>query len=148
LLNYSNIGKTYAEVYDFLELLGYDYIKKIPSEIFNEIKDNRLVEYNEKSDIKIIYEKPNFKKETLAIIAFLDLNYWCNEEDKKAIQNMLNEKERQYEIEQRKLYNPDDIFKRNKTEKEKQEETAIIEYKKENFIVRFFNKIKKLFCIM
>lgn len=75
--------EAYSEIDEFLSLLTEEQIKKIPlklREFFEEEKDK---EYNKKIDSEIPIKDQNLKSETLAIIAMLNLQYWCEDEQEK-----------------------------------------------------------------
>ena len=75
----------------------------------------------------------------MVLLAILNLNYWCeNEEEKQSFLNELNKNE----LEEK--YNPDNLFKK-KQDESIQNNLQIIEYKKPNFIQRLLTKIKKFF---
>ena len=82
----------------------------------------------------------------MAIIALLNLQYWCkDEEEKKRLQAIYAQNEKKYQDMLYKKYNPNDIFKKKDetvTENNiKQEENMqIIEYK-ESIFKRIINKI-------
>ena len=145
MVNTSKIPQAYSEVYEFMNALGEEYINKIPKKIYNVIKDNRDISYNPKFYDKEIITLENISKEGLAIIAVLNLQYWCEDQEEKErlkqvyFKNYENEKEK---------YSYDNIFKETKTKIEdttKIESTEMIEYKKENILVKIINKIKRIF---
>ena len=97
-------------------------------------------------------KKQEIKRETLVILAILNLNYWCNEDEKKSFLEELakNEKEKN-KLE--KKYSVDNLFKSNaKIENNKKENsnkqesnsTQIIEYKKKNFLLIILQKLRKI----
>lgn len=136
----------YSEVYSILNMLGESYIEKLPSKLYNMIKEEKSAEYNPQYDGTIALEQQNIAKEALSIIALFHLNYWCNsEEEKQELNNLFKENEEKYQAELREKYNPDNVFK-NKIEKIVSEQ-ALVEYK-ESFFKRIINKIKDLFSFM
>lgn len=86
-------------------------------------------------------------KEALALIAALNLQYWCEDENEK-----IRLKQKYIEngkIEQEK-YSYENLFKKDEkdeilTVEDKQQKTEIIEYKEESFIAKLVNKIKVWF---
>lgn len=138
--------EVYSEVYSVLQLLGQEYINKLPKELYKQIQEERLENYNPQYTEKIFETVENISQESIAMLALLYLNYWCSsEEEKQELQKMFNENEKKYQEELREKYNPENIFKQKTTEpqKEEQQETALIVYK-ENFIQKIWNKIKNL----
>ena len=86
--------ETYSEVYSILNMLGETYIIKIPSKLYQMIKEEKLNEYNPKYDSTLALEQPNIKNETLSMIALFHLNYWCDsQEEKQELKDLFNENE-------------------------------------------------------
>ena len=93
----------YSEVYQVLNLLGNEYIDKLPSSLFRMVKEKRDSNYVPQYREEIPLNKQNIKKETLAIIALLYLNYWCeNEKEKLEIKQILNKNEHNHTTERAK----------------------------------------------
>ena len=141
-------AKAYSEVYTIVNLLEDEYKNRVPKKImdfFDEVRDKKF-EVN--IDIERSLLEQNIERQTLVILAILELNYWCDsEEEKQELLKEFAENERKQEEEIREKYNPDNLFKNieailpNKNE----EQTALVEYKEEGFIKKIINKIKKLF---
>ena len=80
-----------------------------------------------------------------ALIALLNLQYWCkDEEEKERLKKVYANNENKYQEELRKKYNPDNIFKNANAETTK-EETALVEFKKEKWFEKIVLFIKNLF---
>ena len=119
----------YSEVYQVLNLLGNEYIDKLPNSLFNLLKEKRNVNYNPQYTEDIPLNKQNIKKESIAIIALIHLNYWCEDEKEKyELKQILKNNENKYQQELRNKYNPEDIFKKNNPENIVENQTSIIEY--------------------
>lgn len=137
----------YSEVYQVLNLLGDEYINKLPNSLFNMLKEKRNSNYTPQYTEDIPLNEQNIKKETLSIIALLDLNYWCeNENEKLKIKQILKNNEDRYQQEIKDKYNPDDIFKKHRQEKNIENQVSMIEYK-ESLFQKFISKIKNIFHI-
>ena len=72
-----------SELYAVLCFLGEDYISRIPKEYFTVIKEFRNREY-----VPVVYgdkppEEQGFREDTLAQIALLKLNYWCDTKEEQ-----------------------------------------------------------------
>lgn len=135
----------YSELYQILNLLGNDYIDKLPKSLFNMLEEKRDINYNPQYTDKIPLHKQNIKKETISIMALLHLNYWCeNEKEKLELKQMLKNNEDSYQQELRNKYNPEDIFKKYNEKNIVKNESSIIEYK-ESLFKRFISKIKSIF---
>ena len=135
----------YSEVYQVLNLLGNEYIDKLPNSLFNMLKEKRNTNYNLQYIEDIPLNKQNIRKETLAIIALLHLNYWCdNEKEKLELKQILKNHEDKYQQELRNKYNSEDIFKKRIQENIVKNQVSMIEYK-EPLFKRFISKIKSIF---
>lgn len=135
----------YSEVYQVLNLLGNEYVNKLPNNLFNMLKEKRNIDYNPKYIEDIPLNKQNIKKETLSIIALLHLNYWCDsEKEKLELKQILNSNEERYQQELRNKYNPEDIFKKHKQQNIVKNQVSMIEYR-EPLFKRFIDKMKKIF---
>lgn len=136
--------QAYTEVDTFIELLD-DYNKnKIPvklREFFKKEKDDNYVkEIN--PEIPIKYQ--NLKKETLDLIALLNLQYWCEDEtQKKELKCIYGQNEIKYQEELIEKYNPDNIFKRKEESISESKETQLQVIKRENFFQKIIDNIKR-----
>ena len=135
----------YSEVYQLLNLLGNEYIDKLPKSLFNMLREKRNINYEPKYTEDLPLNKQNIKKETLSIIALLHLNYWCeNVNEKNELNQMFKNNEDRYQDELRKKYDPDNIFKKHIQENIIKNEVGLVEYK-ESIFKRLINKIKSFF---
>ena len=133
----------YSEVYQVLNLLGNEYIDKLPKSLLNMLKEKRDINYNPQYIEDIPLNKQNIKKETLAILALLHLNYWCeNEKEELELKQVLKNNEDKYQQEIRNKYNPENMFIKNKREKIVENQVSLIEYK-EPLFKKIISKIKK-----
>lgn len=142
----------YSEVYSLLDMLGEDYISRLPKSLFNMIKEEKLDSYNPKYTSDMDLSKQNIKKDTFAMISLLHLKYWCDsDKEKEHLLKLFQYNEEKHQEELRKRYNPDDIFKKH-TSKMTSEENNInnqanIQAYKEPFFKKIINKIKSIFRI-
>mgnify|MGYP004457739967 FL=1 len=136
----------YAEIDEILNLLEDDYREKVPKKVRDFFKEEKMKDYHPEIDIEKPLIEQNLKRETMVLLAILNLNYWCeNEEEKQRFLNELdkNEEEKK-ELEEK--YNPDNLFKKKKQIKIlKEENTSLIEYKKTNMLKRVFERIINFF---
>lgn len=146
----NNLTKAYAEVLLILSYMEQKYADMIPKkllELFNEEKDQN---YQPDINPKISLAEQNLQRKTLALLAMLNLNYWCKDEnEKKELLKMYAENDKKIEAEMRERYNPDNLFKTRKkveqNDEAKEESTEIIEYKEQNIFKKILNKIMKFF---
>lgn len=136
-----NIKCAYSEVYEIINLMSYDLRSKIPSKFINLIMTQKDENYIPKIARNIPLEEQNLREETISILAYLKLNCFCDNEEKKQFMKMLNENERKYQEELRERYNPDNLFVNKVTKVETIEKSvAMVKYKESIFI-----KIKNWF---
>lgn len=133
--------QAYSEIDTFIELLDEYSKNKIPQKLRKFFKMEKDKEYIKNINPNIPIKEQNLKKETLALIAMLNLQYWCEDEnEKQRLKAIYAENEIKYQDELREKYNPDNLFKNKQKEvKEKIEEIAMIEYKEDSL----FTKIKE-----
>lgn len=146
----NNLLKAYSEVDKILSFMEIRYVEKVPKKMREMFKNEKLQDYEPNIDKNIPLEEQQLERKTLAILAMLNLNYWCeNEEEKEELIRAYSNNDKKRNEELREKYNPDNIFKNKNKEREveqiTEEITAIAEYKKENFIKKLLNKIKRLF---
>ncbi len=147
-----NRKNSYVEILEILKYMDKIHVDKIPKKLIEFFEENKSNNYNFKYDSAVELDKQNLNDNTLALLAMLNLNYWCeSEEHKKELIDRYNDNEQKYQEELREKYNPDNIFKKNNQEKsiEKnivKEEVAMVEYK-ESIFKKIINKIKSIFNI-
>ena len=79
----ANTRQAYTEIDNFIELLDEYNRNKGPKklrEYFKKEKDNT---YTKTINPNIPIKEQNLKEETLALIAMLNLQYWCEDEEEK-----------------------------------------------------------------
>ena len=144
-------AKVFSEVDAFLDINEEKYKNKIPIKLRNLFTENKDKNYNPVYHANIPIEKQNIKKETIAMLGLLHLNYWCETEDEKnELRNIFLDNQKKYEGKINKKYNLDDLFK-NVSEKKLKEDTEkieelnyMVEYNKP-FYVKIMNFFRKLF---
>ena len=133
--------QAYSEIDEFIGLLTVAEQNEIPQKLRNFFKEQKDKNYDKNINPNIPIKEQNLLEETLALIAMLNLQYWCKDEkEKERLKNVYADNERKYQEELREKYNPDNLFKnKQRAVEEKIEETAMIEYKE----ISLFTKIKK-----
>lgn len=145
-----NIFKAYAEVDKILSLMEIKYIEKIPIKLINFFKKEKLKGYEPNINENIPLDQQNLQKKTLAILAMINLNYWCEtEEEKNELIKIYKENDKKKETELKEKYNTDNLFKNRKKVEDcsTTNEVSLIEHGKQSFASRIFNKIKKILKI-
>ena len=138
--------QAYSEIDEFLGLLSEEQRNEIPKKLRDFFKEEKDQEYFKNIDKDIPIKDQNLKEETLAIIALLNLQYWCkDEEEKKRLQEIYAQNEKEYQDMLYEKYNPNDIFKKIEgttieNNNEIKEKMQMVEYKEPVF-KRIINKI-------
>ena len=94
----TNIDKrAYSEIYAILQMLGKEYIDKIPEKIYKTIESRRDAAYNPVyNDMEEVLEG-RVKRKTASILALLDYNYFSTSEtDRMYMRYILEENESKY----------------------------------------------------
>lgn len=144
--------QAYSEVYEIINLLDESDKIKIPLKLRNYFEMERDKEYNKKIDSNIPLKTQSLKRETLSILAMLNLNYLCTDnKEKERLKKRYIENEKIYQKELREKYNADNLFKNeNKAEKEEKieelaKEQQALAIKKTGFFQKIINFFKNIF---
>jgi len=152
----------YSEVYGILKALGDRYINKLPKTVLKVITESKEENYNPEYSMSIPLKEQEINRKSLAMIALLHYNYWCEtEEDRVKLKNILEINEEKHQKEMKERYSNDKIFNKETTkieeetisekvdrfvESSNQSTANIVEYKK-SFFNKIIDKIKKWFNI-
>lgn len=144
--------QAYFEVDYIIELLS-DYEKnKIPKKLRDFFKREKYANYEKNININNIIENKALKKETLALVAFLNIKYICEDEkERQRLRNVYSKNEIAYQEQLREKYNPDNLFKNKLSNvahdnfENSNKNTALIEIKEKSFWQKIIDKIKYLF---
>lgn len=103
-----------SEVLDIINNMEDIYREKISTKFMEFLVKNQNENY-------INHMNPNFEmneqikgKKTKEILAIIAYNYWYNEEQREEYKKRLKENEEIHQQELRKLYDTDNLFKRNR----------------------------------
>lgn len=107
--------KIFSEIDAFLNVLEEKERNKVPKKLREMYKREKLEGYNPQYDLRRPIQEQNMKRETIAMIGLLHLNYWCeNEEEKNKLREIFRKNEQKYQEELREKYNTNDLFKKRK----------------------------------
>lgn len=145
-----DIKMAYCEVDIILEQMEEEYVNKVPSELRKLFKEQKRRDYLPEIKAEVPLAEQNLMRKTIAILAMLNLNYWCEDEkEKQDLIQMYSENDRKREEELRKKYNPDNLFKKKDIDVEETTENTeskeMVEYRKKNFFKMILRKIMWLF---
>ena len=130
------------EVNTILNLMGKEYINKLPNKLLKFIRENMDKTYISEINVNTPINEQILKKDTKILLSLIYRNYWCSEEKKKLLLEEDEYLKSEHEKEIYEKYNPDNIFKnkkRNITNEESiAENVSMVKYKES-----IFTKIKK-----
>ena len=137
-------AKAYSEVFAIIKLMEPKYIKKIPNKLKKVIIHEMDKKYKPDINPNIPLKEQNLCKKTYTILAMLNINYWCEGQEKKnELIQLYKNNDKLKEQEALKKYDPDNIFKSQKqTEETTNQITSMVEYK-ESIFTKIINLFKK-----
>ena len=110
-----NTRQAYTEIDNFIELLDEYNKNKVPKQLRDFFKQEKDNSYVKNIDVDIPIKEQKLKKETLALIALLNLQYWCeDEEEKQRLKKVYTQNEIKYQEDLREKFNPNNVFKDRK----------------------------------
>lgn len=137
-----NTRQAYSEVDEFLGLISNEHRNKIPKKLREFFREEKNTNYIKGINPNVPIKNQKLKEETLGIIALLNLQYWCEDEnEKKRLKEVYAKNEKRYQEYLQVQFNPNEIFKKKEPT---QESLSIVEYK-ESIIKKLVNKIKNIF---
>lgn len=142
-----NTRNAYAEVDNFIECLDLYHKNKVPDDIREYFKREKSKNYNKMIDINQPIKNQNLMDETLAIIAMLNLKYWCDdEEEKKRLINIYLENERKIHDELKEKYDIERVFKERNSKKELNfKDEKVPDIKRKGFFSELKNRVLNFF---
>jgi len=140
--------EAYTELLEVLKRIDTSLVEKIPPELLNYFKQYKSEEYEYIYDDNLSLSEQKLNSITLSLLAMLNLNYWCeDEEHKQELLKRYNDNEIKYQKELREQYNSDNIFKDRQVGEPVPEDMQMVEYKKPAWYKKIFVKILSIFKI-
>lgn len=144
----SSLNIALAEVSQILDILGNEYINKIPYKFLKFMEENKA----ENISISITednYENVELTRNTIVIISMLNINYWVTDaEEKEKLLKIYQENDRKF-LNKISDYKNSDWLLNNKVEKiievPKTETKYLINIEEESVFTKIINFIKSLF---
>ena len=135
-----------AEVADILQHLKEEDRNKIPNKFMEYLEENKSKTYTVNLDYTQEISNMNLKEQTKALLSYLFIQYWANEDEKDAFIKKAKENDLKFEQEQREKYDMDKVFNSRKNNVDLNEEINKIqklpaEVKNKNFIQKILEKI-------
>lgn len=142
-----NMKKVYSEVDEFIELLASENKEKIPVEIRNFFKKEKDINYIKNINPNVSIKKQDLKFDTLAIIALLNLNYICEDENEKEnLRKIYFENEEKYNELFQVGFCSDEIFKNKELNSNENlsKDKHLIKKNKETFFSKIIKNLRKI----
>lgn len=139
--------EAFLEIDTILNLMPKVLSDKIPIKFKEIIKREKAKGYI--SNISEPIDECPLKEETIIILALIYRDFLCSEEERKELKARDAQELKVFEAELREKYNPDDIFKKKRQEKEEQEvqteEKSIAVIGEQKWYQKIFNIINGMF---
>ena len=139
MIKVENYPNAYKEVYEILKYVPKEDLKRVPKKFMDMLEEKMNKNYKFSIDTsKDFIEEQELMIETRTILAYIFLNYWATEIQKEKVNIKFKKDIEDAEKQKGDLYNVN-IFKNKKQLKEnseKEQEHAMVIYKKENFITK------------
>lgn len=136
--------KCLVELDEVLKQLDEKELEKIPSEIRKAISEKKDKEYKWQYDETKELNEQNLHRQTIAMLAYLNMEYLLNEEQKELMKQIHKHNEEKEEQRKCETYNKYDMFKNN-IKYNKPEEVALVEIKNEKWYEKIVSFIKNIF---
>ena len=107
-------SKAASEVLAILKNTPKKDVKKISPKFIEFLKENSCKTYMPYFDPTKEIRELDLMIETQTLLSIIYLNYWANDEQKVFFKKKMHENELKYQEEQRKKYDPNNIFKKEK----------------------------------
>lgn len=101
-----------AEVDKILDFYYDESVKLIPESFRKFIKENKTYNYKFNLDRSLSLREQHILPETEVILTIIYMDFMATEEEKQELLNKQKINKINLEEEKRKLYNPDDLFKK------------------------------------
>ena len=140
--------EAYVEVLEILKYMEPEYVEKLPIKLREFLEKNASKDYKFELDKTIPFEEQKLKESTIDILALINYNYWCeDEEHKKYLLKKYNENEIKYQEMLMEKYSMDKIFEREYKSTSTKKSNVPQKYEESKWYTGILNFIKKLFNI-
>ena len=133
---------TYSEVYEILSCMDKSIVMKVPFEVLLVIKENRNMDYTSKINKDDLFNLNNISKDTINVLAWLDVNYWISNEKKENLKAVL--KNDMKTSKSKEIFDFKNVKRKNNRIITDENQLKV---HKEPIIYRIINKIRKLINI-
>ena len=146
-------GVAYSEILEILKYIPIEDYNKIPKTKIELFETNANNEYTFNYDPSKTLEEQNVSNITKGIIILLFRDYWATGVQRNKIIAKQNYDRMKLEEKKKEKYNPDNIFNKKQgvindiveEHNVKEENMAIVKYKKQKWYQKIFDKILHMF---
>ena len=132
--------QAFTDLSIIIKMMPKNMREKININFINLIEQYKATDYTSTVNPNIPIREQELSETTKTLLALIYRDYLCDKEERKVLieaekielEKIQNEKRKKYEIN----------FSERKTSTNVSPETSLIEYKKENILIKFFNIIK------
>lgn len=79
---------SFAEVLEVLKYVDESLVVKIPTKLLDHFREHQKRDFIVNIDIDDVFNKNNISKEALALLAYIDMEYWAGEEEKYELKKL------------------------------------------------------------
>lgn len=134
--------KCLVELDEILKYLPNEYLSKIPYEIRKNIKQKKDSNYTWNYDETKELSEQNINRETIIMLAYLNMQFLLNVEEKTVMEQFHKYNEEKVEKEKLEKYNPNNIFKANNTDSESNK-VMLVTIEEKKWYQKIFDFLKK-----
>ena len=141
----NELAQAYSEVYEILKYIPMAYLNKIPKDVLNIFKTKRDKNYKVNINPNLPLEDQKLHRKTLILLSVLNLDYWCEPDEREEILLIFNsslivlniywknEKESYVVLDEENNLIPNSA------------DTSLVLYQEESFIEKIWSKLKRFF---
>ena len=146
MIKVDNYEKAYAEVIEVLKYIPMNEYNKIPKKYITFMEENCSETCSFVYNIALPFEKQNISDEAKNILGMIFRLFIFEQSKKEKLSSKDKELKEQEELEKYMKYNPDNLFKKDNTDKVLNNvQTKSLTETRDSIFKKIWNKIKNLF---
>lgn len=146
MIKVDNYEKAYAEVIEVLKYIPMNEYNKIPKKYITFMEENCSETCSFVYNIALPFEKQNISDEAKNILGMIFRLFIVEQSKKEKLSSKDKELKEQEELEKYMKYNPDNLFKKDNTDKVLNNvQTKSLTETRDSILKKIWNKIKNLF---
>ena len=146
MIKVDNYEKAYAEVIEVLKYIPMNEYNKIPKKYITFMEENCSETFSFVYNIALPFEKQNISDEAKNILGMIFRLFIVEQSKKEKLSSKDKELKEQEELEKYMKYNPDNLFKKDNTDKVLNNvQTKSLTETRDSIFKKIWNKIKNLF---